>query len=289
MTGKRWWRTAAGAAVLGLLAPLGCGGGSSSAPAGAGKAGGHAVSPPADTTPKPAATAPTAAAAPTPAPTTPPDIKPTAGAGTLVGRVSYNGEPPKRKPINFGAEKKCHEHHETPPTDDSLVVGSDRSVQWVLVRVAGKVPGSYPPGPPVVLDQKGCVFTPHVVAVQEGQEVDIRNSDPVLHNVRCEAVVNPAFNRNLPKPGDSMKVKFDAAEVGMKLKCDVHFWMGGVIHVIPHPFFAVTGADGRFTIPKLPPGTYKLEAWHEKLGKQSKEITVKEGGVQTADFTFEAK
>ncbi|HET6574402.1 MAG TPA: carboxypeptidase regulatory-like domain-containing protein [Fimbriiglobus sp.] len=236
---------------------------------------------------------PAATAAATPAKTTaaaPVDIKPAAGTATIVGKVRYSGEPPKRKPINFGPEKKCCDAHKTPPLDDTLVVSPDREVQWVLVRIAGKVPGNYPPpSQPAVIDQHGCIFSPHVLPVLTGQEIEIRNGDEVLHNVRGEAILNPPFNRNLPKAADPLKLKFSTAEVGVKVKCDVHFWMGGYIHVMPHPFFAVTGEDGAFAINQVPPGTYKLETWHEKLGKQAQEITVKDGEVKTVDFTYPPK
>jgi plastocyanin len=272
---------AGGVAALGLFLAIGCGGSDAPKPT-AGKP---------ETTGDPKTPPPANPGTPeTPKTTAPPDVKPTAGTGAIIGRVAYNGDPPKAREINFGAEKKCHMHHEKPPTDESLVVAADKSVKWVLVRVAGKVPGDYPaPKQPAVLDQKGCVFLPHVLAIQAGQTVEVRNSDEVLHNVRCESTINPPFNFNLPKVGDTKAVKFDVGETGVKLKCDVHFWMGGVIHVMPHPFFAVTGADGRFKIEKLPPGAHKLEVWHEKLGKQTKDVTVKDGEVLTVDFTFDPK
>jgi plastocyanin len=278
------WSVVALTTAAGLLAAIGCGDTPTATKPGS------SAAPPQQTQPteKPAATTP----ATTPAKTTPTpaDVKPTAGTASIVGKVLYNGEPPKRKPINFGPEKKCHEHHTSPPMEETLVVSPDRQIQWTLVRIAGKVAGNYPPpSQPAVLDQKGCVFTPHVLPVMAGQEVEIRNSDPVLHNVRLEATLNEPFNRNLPKPGDAMKVKFNSGEVGMKLKCDVHFWMGGYIHVIPHPFFAVSGEDGAFTINKVPPGTHKLEAWHEKLGKQTQDVTVKDGEVKTVEFVFQPK
>lgn len=278
------WGAATLTAAVGLLAAAGCG----DRPTGDEAA---TTTPPAQQTPpsgKPVAVTPS-----TPPKTTaaaPVDVKPAAGTAAVVGKVRYNGEPPKRRPINFGPEKKCHEHHTSPPMEETLVVGADRGIQWTLVRVAGKVAGNYPPpSKPAVLDQKGCVFTPHVLPVMAGQEVEVRNSDPVLHNVRLEATLNTPFNRNLPKPGDAMTVKFTAAEVGLKLKCDVHFWMGAYIHVLPHPFFAVTGADGAFTVDKLPPGTHRLEAWHEKLGRQTREVTVTDGEVETVEFVFQPK
>jgi plastocyanin len=278
------WTVPLGVVAAGLLAAVGCG----DQPAGDSAK----SAPPAQqtqTSDKPTATA-DAAPAKTTAPSAPVDIKPAAGTAAIVGKVHYNGEPPKRKPINFGPEKKCCDAHKTPPLDDSLVVSPAREVQWVFVRIAGKVPGNYPPpSKPAVLDQHGCIFSPHVLPVMAGQEIEIRNSDEVLHNVRGESVLNPPFNRNLPKASEPLKVKFAAPEVGVKVKCDVHFWMGGYVHVMQHPFFAVTGEDGSFTINKVPPGTYKLESWHEKLGKQSQEITVKDGEVKTVEFTYQPK
>ncbi|HVK17525.1 MAG TPA: carboxypeptidase regulatory-like domain-containing protein [Fimbriiglobus sp.] len=279
------WGVAALTAAAGLLAAVGCGDQPAADTSKSASATQTQQTPP---TEKSAAVTPATPPKTTTAP--PVDVKPAAGTASIVGKVVYNGEPPKRKPINFGPEKKCHEHHSSPPMEETLVVGADRGIQWTLVRIAGKVAGNYPPSAkPAVLDQKGCVFSPHILPVMTGQEVEIRNSDPVLHNVRLEATLNPPFNRNLPKPGDAMTVKFTAAEVGLKIKCDVHFWMGGYIHVLPHPFFGVTGEDGAFTIDKVPPGTHKLEAWHEKLGKQTQEVTVKDGEVKTVEFVFQPK
>jgi plastocyanin len=277
------WAVSLGAAVAVLFAVVGC------ADQSVGDAVGTAPTPAGNRSAANERQAATASQVATAAPAAV-DIKPAAGTAAVVGKVLYNGDPPKRRQINFGPEKKCCDAHETPPLDDSLVVSPSREIQWVLVRVAGKVPGNYPPpAEPAVLDQKGCIFTPHILPVMAGQEVEIRNSDEVLHNVRLEAVLNPPFNRNLPKVGDAMTVRFTAPEVGLKLKCDVHFWMGGYIHVLPHPFFAVTGEDGHFAIDKLPPGTHKLEAWHEKLGKQTQEVTVTDGEVKTVEFVFQPK
>lgn len=239
----------------------------------------------------PAATAP--AVPPSAAPASPAvATKPAAGKAFVVGKVRYAGDPPKRKVINFGPEKKCHTHHDTPPLDESVVVSADKGVQWALVRVSGKVPGSFKPpasAAPLEYDQKGCMFRPHVLAVMAGQEVVIKNSDPLLHNVRAEAVINSAFNRNLPKEGDVMTVKFDSPEVGIKVKCDVHFWMEGYIHVLANPFFAVTGPDGSYAIPDLPPGSYKLEVWHEKLGKVTQDVTVADGETKAVEFELKPK
>lgn len=229
------------------------------------------------------APAPSSAAAPW-------ELKPAAGTGAILGRVSYLGTPPKAKPINFGPEKKCHDAHTTQPTDETLVVAGDGAIRWALVHVVGRVPGEYPPPTtPAVLDQKGCIFLPHVLAVRAGQPIDVLNSDEVAHNVRCESLRNPAVNFILPTKGGSQSIHFDLEEVGMKLKCDIHFWMNGYVHALRHPFFYVTEADGWFKIENLPPGDYKLEAWQEKLGKQNEKVVVKDGEVLTVNFEFAAK
>jgi plastocyanin len=266
-----------------VLCILGCGSETGTKPAAKGTGDSGTAAAPSVSTPS----------APTPTPSTPskaPDVKPAAGKATVYGKVRYAGEPPKRRAINFGPEQKCHVAHKTPPLEESVVVSPDKGLQWALVRVAGKVPGTFkPPAKPAELDQKGCVFIPHILAVQAGQDILIKNSDTILHNVRSEAVLNSPFNRNLPKEGDTMTVKFDSGEIGIKMKCDVHFWMEGYIHVIPHPFFAVTGPDGSYSIPDLPPGDYKLEVWHEKLGKQSQDVTVADGETKTVEFEFKPK
>lgn len=276
-----------------VLCALGCGDQTAKAPTGAATAPpGPSASAPSPTAPGAAAsTAPTAAASPTTS-STAVATKPAAGKAVVAGKVRYAGDPPKRKLINFGPEKKCHEGHATPPMEESLVVSADKGVQWALVRVAGKVPGSFKPpasAAPLEFDQKGCMFSPHVLAVMAGQEIAVKNSDPILHNVRAEAVINQGFNRNLPKAGDLMKVKFDSPEVGIHVKCDVHFWMEGYIHVLANPFFAVTAADGSFAIPDLPPGSYKLEVWHEKLGKQTQDVTVADGETKAVEFELRPK
>jgi plastocyanin len=283
---KTLWKVFGTLPALALAAVLGCG--QDPAEKGAGGGDRPAAAPTSDV--RPATPPAPAEAAPAKSSAAPVVAAPVEGTATIVGKVRYAGDPPKRRPINFGPEKKCCDAHKTPPLDDTLVVSPNKEVQWALVRIGGRVPGAFPPPKEkAVLDQHGCIFTPHVLAVQTGQEIEIRNSDPLLHNVRCEATLNPSFNRNLPKEKDTTTVSFSTAETGVKFKCDVHFWMGGFVHVLPHPFFAVTGEDGGFTIARVPPGTYKLETWHEKLGKLTQDVTVKAGDVQTVEFVYPAK
>ena len=211
--------------------------------------------------------------------------------GTVTGTVLFQGTPPAPQPINVGAEQQCvvaHGGHA--PVFEDVVVNGNGTLRDVLVYVTGQVPGTYaPPTTPVVFAQKGCVFVPHVAALMVGQPLDVRNDDPVLHNVRAQSKQGQAFNIAQPMQGMKTTKTFKTQEIGIPLKCDVHFWMTSYVHVLAHPFFAVTGEDGSFTITGLPPGTYTLEAWHGKLGTQTGTITVEAAGTQTLSFTYTAK
>jgi hypothetical protein len=136
------------------------------------------------------------------------------------------------------------------------------------------------------LDQQSCTYTPHVFAVMTGQPVEIRNSDPFMHNVHCVARKNRGFNFAQPVQGLSNTVKFTKPEMGIKFQCDVHPWMAAYCFVFEHPYFAVTGPAGTYTIKDLPPGTYSVTVWHETLGSRTQQLTVKAGEKKTLDFTY---
>jgi hypothetical protein len=137
----------------------------------------------------------------------------------------------------------------------------------------------------VVVDQIHCIFLPHVVGIVAGQEIEFRNSDPVSHNIRGTPTRNLGFNSVFASKMSS-KTKLETPEIGIPLKCDIHFWMSGYVHVLPHPFFAITGDDGSFVISGVPPGSYTLFTWHESLKSQTQAITVKAGEVKEVEFTF---
>jgi plastocyanin len=208
-------------------------------------------------------------------------------AGVIAGWAVYQGMPPKPKAINFGPEKLCADlNRDRSPFYESLVVNPNGTVKGAFVTIRGNVPGTYPvPEKPPVLDQAGCIFTPHVVAIMAGQEIEFRNSDPVSHNIRCTPKKNTAFN-SVFATKSSVKQKFESAELGIPLKCDIHFWMSGYVHVSPHPFFAVTGDDGSFVISGVPPGRYTLLVWHESLKSQTQAVTVSAGEVKEVQFTW---
>jgi plastocyanin len=142
-----------------------------------------------------------------------------------------------------------------------------------------------PPAQKALFDQKGCQYTPHVLGVQVGQEVEIKNSDPTLHNVHSASKENPQFNIAQPKQGMTMVRKFEKPET-FKVKCEVHPWMSAYIGVFNHPYFAVTGDDGSFTLKSLPPGEYTIEAWHERYGTRTMKVKVERAGPAPANFSF---
>jgi hypothetical protein len=139
-----------------------------------------------------------------------------------------------------------------------------------------------------VLNQQGCHYTPHVFGVQVGQPLDILNSDDTLHNVHAAAQVNQEFNLGQPFKGMKTTRTFDKPEVMIPFKCDVHTWMNAFVGVLAHPYFAVSADGGKFSLKTLPPGTYEIEAWHEKLGTQTQTVTVGEKETKEITFTFMA-
>ena len=149
---------------------------------------------------------------------------------------------------------------------------------------------SFPiPETPVVLDQVGCVYRPRVVGIRVGQPLEALNSDDTLHNVHALPTANVEFNEGQPVKGMRLSRVFDKPEVMMRFKCNVHSWMAAYVGVLPHPYFAVTAADGSFSIPGLPPGTYTIEAWHERFGTQTMQVTVADREAVTANFAFQSK
>ena len=130
------------------------------------------------------------------------------------------------------------------------------------------------PTEPVVLDQDKCRYTPRVLGVRVGQPLQIRNSDPLLHNVRSNGVINQAFNKSTPLEGVSFNHTFATREVMVPFKCDVHGWMSAYVGVLDHPYFGTTAPDGKVVLGNLPPGTYTIEAWHETLGTQTQQVTI---------------
>ena len=211
-----------------------------------------------------------------------------AQAAGVTGLVKYDGEVPKFKEIKMDADPICLTHHKEAVYPQTLVLGEGNAMSNVFVRVkSGLAKKDYPaPQDPVVLDQQGCQYHPHVIGVQVGQPLKILNPDGTLHNVHALCKVNQEFNLAMPKFRTETTKVFDKPEPMFPLKCDVHPWMSGWVAVMPDPFFATTKEDGKFNIQNLPAGTYEIEAWHEKLGTQTASVTVTADENKEINFTF---
>ena len=205
----------------------------------------------------------------------------------IKGTVSFEGDAPEPEQIDMAAVKECAQQHPDGAFSDVVLV-TDGKLANVVVSVKAE-PGGEAPKEPAVLDQKGCQYVPHVVAVMQGQPLIVKNSDPFLHNVHSLAIDNPAFNFGQPNIDPGRKVDPMKVAERFKIKCDVHPWMNAQVSVFEHPYFAVTKEDGTFTIPgNLPDGEHTLVAWHEKFGEQEAKVTVTGGKAEGAAFTFKA-
>ncbi len=210
-----------------------------------------------------------------------------ATAGAVSGRVSFDGQAPAPVVLSTSADRACDQGG-GPLYDESLVVGPGGGLQNAFVYVKDGL-GDYifdVPTEPFVLDQKGCKYLPHVFGVRVGQRVEILNSDATLHNVHAMPQKNEEFNQGMPLQGMKLNQTFTSPEVGVPFKCDVHGWMASYGGIVAHPYFAVSDASGNFSLPGLPPGTYTLEAWHEKLGTRTQQITIAPSQPAQVTFTF---
>ncbi|HEV2292540.1 MAG TPA: hypothetical protein VGR35_01715 [Tepidisphaeraceae bacterium] len=214
-------------------------------------------------------------------------------AADITGSVKIEGEVPEPKELAMDADPGCKAQHADPVLDPSVVAGEKGELANVIVRIKAEDPaalGGEAPKDPVILDQQGCMYEPHVLTMTVGQDLLVKNSDGFLHNVHSLATENPAFNFGQPNknPGQKVPEQPKTTEI-FRVKCDVHPWMSAYIGVFEHPFHAVTGDDGKYTIKgELPDGEYTLVAWHEKFGEKEEKITVKDGKAEQ-DFSFKAE
>ena len=210
-------------------------------------------------------------------------------ASSITGTVTFAGTVPTLKPLTMDADPACAKKHSTPVANEMLVLGSGNTMGNIMVwdskgLAAGK---TWPaPAAPVVLDQKGCQYHPHVMGIMVGQTYKILNSDGVLHNIHTLPKVNPAFNKGMPPTLKEATTVFEKPEEVFHIKCDVHPWMSAYLAVFTNPFFSATGTDGKFTISGLDPGTYEITAWHERLGMQTAMVTVGANDTKTQAFKF---
>lgn len=212
------------------------------------------------------------------------------GAAEVTGVAKFSGEAPAQKKIKMGADPVCQQQHAEAVYEERVVVNDNGTLRNVFVYVKEGVSGQHAvPTSPVTLDQAGCQYKPHVAGIQAGQALQITNSDATLHNVNAKPTANRPFNVAQPVKGMKTEKKFAKPEIMVRFKCNVHPWMSAYLGVVDHPFFAVTGDDGSFTIPGLPDGSYVLEAWHETYGTQTQSVTVAGGKTASVEFSFSAQ
>ncbi len=220
---------------------------------------------------------------------------PEKGTATVKGTVKFEGEAPPRRPIDVSGDKFCVQRRESDPLlSESLVVGADGGLANALIHVtAGLENWKFPGGTgEVVLDQVACQYVPHLLVAQVGQTLKVTNSDPIMHNVHGVNLKTEKDEFNWAQTKAGLEDTKELKKAGrLAIMCNVHSWMSANLWILKHPFFAVTGADGAFTLPKLPPGTYTIEVWHEneKLGTQTQSVTVADGETKEIAFKFSAK
>jgi len=210
-------------------------------------------------------------------------------AGTITGAVTYEGKVPKFPEIKMDADPICVTHNANPVYPETLVLGEGNTLANVFVYVKSGLPHTTYPTPtePFVVTQAGCHYSPHVFGVMVNQPVKILNPDGTLHNVHVVPKKNKEFNLAMPQFRKETTKSFDTPEMFFPFKCDVHPWMTAWVSVMEHPFFSTSAKDGKFSITDLPPGEYEVEAWHEKLGTDSKKVKISSADeTVTLDFLF---
>ncbi len=218
-----------------------------------------------------------------------------AAGGKITGTIKLDGTPAHQRPISMSKDPVCAQQHTgTPATTETVVVGPNGGLQYVVVYISEGLPAEAAkavPSTPVIFDQKGCVYHPHVVALDVGQQLKVTTSDPTTHNIHplpAAGSGNIGWNKSQPPGSPPFESTWKAQEVAIPVKCNIHPWMHGYMAVVKGPN-AVSDEKGSYTMDSVPPGNYTLTAWHETYGTQTQKVTVAPGKSATADFTFKAK
>jgi hypothetical protein len=215
-----------------------------------------------------------------------------ADTASVSGKITFVGTAPKMKKIKTDADPVCAEMHaDTPLYSEEVVVNPNGTLKNVFVYIKSGLEGKTyeTPKTPVVIDQAGCHYVPHVFGMMAKQPLEIINSDDTLHNIHAMPTNSKEFNVGEPNKGMKVTRTFANPEVMVHFKCDVHPWMSAYVGVLDNPFFSTTGDDGTFSIKNLPAGDYEIEVWHEKYGTQTQKVKVGEGEAKTVDFTFKGE
>jgi plastocyanin len=219
-----------------------------------------------------------------------PNAKPVdpATAGTVMGTIQFDGTPPQMRDINMASVPNCAKLHSTPQTVEDVVLGDNNTLENVVVYLKGDFSQySFPTATtPVQIDQSGCVFAPHVVALRTGEPLQVTNTDMVTHNVNVMSTHRQGWNQTLAAGAAPVQKTFTREEIPIAVKCNIHAWMKFYIAVLSHPYFQVTGKDGSFVLKNVPPGTYTLTAWHERYGTKEQTVVVMPNSEQNVSITF---
>ena len=211
-----------------------------------------------------------------------------ATAGSITGTVALEGTPPVFRPIDMSAEPACVQANPTPVAPPVVVLGANDALANVVVYVKSGL-GSYrydTPAEPAVLDQKGCMYVPRVLAFRTNQPVEIKNTDPVTHNVHPIPRDNKPWNRSLPEGAEPFMTTFPRQELAIPVACNIHPWMRAFLFVFANPYFDVTTTSGEFGLKNLAPGTYTIEAWHERFGTLDQTVTLGPKESKSVSFKF---
>jgi hypothetical protein len=209
-------------------------------------------------------------------------------AGNIAGSIVFEGTAPTMATINMASEATCAAKHASTPMVQEVVVNDNGTLANVFVYVKeGLESLQFPTPGPALLNQDGCVYIPHVLGVMVGQDITIRNSDGLLHNINASPMEQRGFNTSQPTNMETTR-SFGTVEVMVPLRCDVHGWMNAYVGVLDHPYHSVSNGSGAFSLSRLPPGDYVIEAWHERYGTQTQNVTVTTGQTAEVTFTFSA-
>ncbi len=206
------------------------------------------------------------------------------GTATVSGKIAFAGDAPVMPVIDMSSDGKCVADG---AKEESVVVNGGGLANCIVSVTKGLDGYKFADGSgKVMVDQKGCKYIPHVVAMQAGQTISISNSDDTVHNVHSYSKRNQAFNQAQPAGAAPIEKEMSRKDKMFPVKCDMHSWMNCHVAIFDHPFFTTSDASGNFTLPKLPAGTYTVTAEHETLGKQEVSVTVADGATATAALTF---
>ena len=209
------------------------------------------------------------------------------GTGTIKGHIKLNGPIPANSIIRMGIDPLCSKANGGKRLTQQMVVAdAEGGLANVVVQLEGDLPAGAPPADPVVINQKGCVYSPRVATAQPGQTLRVINSDTMLHEVHTTNSVANEFRVTQPQSGMVFNQKLKKDTVVMRLACTTHSWMTAYVAVVPHAFSAISDEAGNFTIPHVPPGKYTIAIWHERYGKATKSVTVTAGGTATINFDY---